>query len=140
MNCDGLGTVRNMLKSCDQPAFPNGKRLPALLGRLLDIDGLRNPIVQRIVEPQPLVQPANALHLALLEIPARDVQILRQSPLVVTLRDNRHVSLRRPTQQYLRGRLAMLLGDLLDGGVIQEQGGVLGALHVEFEEGLGTER
>ena len=77
-------------------------------------------MIQRIVEPQPLIQPTDALHLTLLEIPTRNVQILRQSPLIVALWNNGHVSLRRPAQQHLRGRLAVLLGDLLDGCVVQQ--------------------
>ena len=32
----------------------------------------------------------------------------------------------------------MLRGDVLDGRVVHEQGRVFGALHVEFEEGLGA--
>ena len=104
-----------------------------------NINRLLNPIVQRVVEPQALIQPANAVHLALVEIPTGNVQVLRQPPLIVALRDDGHVPLRGPTQQHLRGRLPVPAGNLLDGGVVHEQRRVLGALHVEFEEGLRTE-
>ena len=113
--------------------------LPTCASRRLNINRLLDPIIQRIVKPQPLIQPTDTLQLALLQIPPRHVQILRQPPLVVALRDDGHVSLRRPAQQHLRGRLAVLFGDLLDRRVVQKQGRVFGALHVEFEEGLGPE-
>ena len=105
----------------------------------LNVNRLRNPIIQRIVKPQPLIQPADTLQLTLLKIPPRHVQILRQPSLIIALRDNRHVPLRRPPQQHLRGRLTVLLRNLLDRRIVHEQRRVLGALHVEFEKGLRTE-
>ena len=97
---------------------------------------LLEAVVDRVVEAQAPVQPADAVQLAPVEIPPGHVQVLRQPPWVVALRDDGHVALGRPAQQHLRRRLAVLVRDGLDGRVVQEQGGVLGPRHVELEEGL----
>lgn len=64
------------------------------------------------------------------------MQVLRESVLIVALRYNGHAPLRRPPQQHLRRRLAMLVGDLLHRRVLEEQRRVFCALHVQFDERL----
>ena len=63
-----------------------------------------------------------------------------QARLVVALWDHGDVPLRRPPQEDLRGGLAVLLRDALDGRVVEEQRGVFGFLHVQLEERLRAER
>ena len=92
--------------------------------------------MQWIIEPQILVDAIDLANLALAQVEARHVQILCQPALVVTLGDDGHISLRRPAQQDLRRRFPVLVCDGLDGGVVEEERGVLGLLHVELEEGL----
>lgn len=92
--------------------------------------------IQRIIEPQAPINRLDGLHILILQIEPQHVQILRQPIWIVALRDHGHIPLRRPPQQHLRGRLAMLVRDLLDVRMLQQQGGVLGLLHVHFEETL----
>ena len=102
-------------------------------------DRERDTVVQRVVEPQTLVQAGDGLDLVLGQIEGADVQILRQTALVVALGDDSHATLRGPPQQHLRGRLVVLLCNALHMFVVEEERGLLGGSHVELEEGLRAE-
>ena len=75
--------------------------------------------VQRIIKPQPLIQPRNLLDLRVREIEIRNLQVLLQPGLIITLWNNRNPPLRGPPQQNLRGGLAVLVGDGLDRRVVE---------------------
>ena len=76
--------------------------------------------IHKIIKPYILIQPTYRLHLLPPQIPPRHIQILLQPSLIITLRNNRHIPLRRPSQQHLRRRLAMFLRYLHDRGVLEE--------------------
>lgn len=80
------------------------------------------------------------MQLLLGEGEARDFQILLQPALVVALRDDGDIPLGGPPQENLRGCLAVLIGDALHSWVVEEQGRVLGLLHIELVVRLGAER
>ncbi len=94
---------------------------------------------KRLVEPQPLVKLADLLNLLFLQIEAADIQVLRKPVLVIALRNDSDAPLRRPPQQNLRRRLALLLRDLLDHRVLQQRSRDLGLCHVELEKALRPE-
>lgn len=58
----------------------------------------RRTHVQRIIKPQPLIQRSDRLDILLLQIEAQHVQVLRQPPGIIALRDDGDVPLRRPPQ------------------------------------------
>lgn len=94
---------------------------------------------ERVVEPQTLVEIRDGLDLAVREVEAADVKVLCEPGLVVRLGDDGDAPLGSPTEQDLGRGLAVLVCDALDGLVIEEKSSVLGVLHAELEEGLGTE-
>lgn len=95
--------------------------------------------IRRVVESQPLIQPTDLLHLILLQVKTAHVQILRQTGLIVALRNDSNTTLGRPAKQDLRGSLAVGVGDALDDVVLEEERGVVRLLHVELEEGQRAE-
>ena len=76
--------------------------------------------INKIIKPYILIQPTYRLHLLPAQIPPRHIQILLQPPLIITLRNNRHIPLRRPPQQHLCRRLAIFLRYLDNRGVLEE--------------------
>lgn len=68
----GSCTLQTCSKLGINPAS-NYEPASSYISRHLNIDRLRDSIVQRIVESQRLIQPANALQLTLLEIPTRNI-------------------------------------------------------------------
>jgi len=99
----------------------------------------KRPHIKRIIKPQPPLQPINLAQLPLTQIPPRDIQILLQPPLIITLRNDRHAPLRRPPQQDLRGALPLLLRDLRDHRALEQKRRVFRLLHIQLEEGLRAE-
>nr|POE59280.1 hypothetical protein CFP56_24549 [Quercus suber] len=130
--------------------FQAGGAASALLFRLKRIDGhcqtmhrlmRRWEWGRRTGEPraQALIQRADLLDLVGGEVEAADVEVLLQAALVIGLGDDGDAALRGPAQQHLGRRLAVLGRDALDGRVLEQQGGVVGLLHVELEERLRAE-
>lgn len=95
--------------------------------------------VQWVVEPQPLIQSTNRLNLLIIQIERADVQVGRQTALVIRLRNHRNAALSRPSEQDLRWRLVVLVRDSLDGLVVEEKRSILRLLHVQFQERLWSE-
>ena len=75
--------------------------------------------VQRVVEPQVLVECKDILDLLVGEVEPSDVEVLCKTALVVALRDDSDVALCGPSQQHLGGGLAMLLSNRCDGGMLE---------------------
>jgi hypothetical protein len=86
------------------------------------------------IELQVLVEVRDLSNLRLAHVKASDVQVLLQTVLRVALGDNGQTALCRPPQQDLCGCLAVLLGDLLDDGVIEQERSIRGDLHVALNE------
>lgn len=101
--------------------------------------GTADTYSQRVVESQVPVQGADGLDLAGFQVPASDVQVLRQAVRVVALGDDSDVALRGPAQQHLGRGLAVLLGNALDGRMLEQDRGLLRILHLQLEEALRTE-
>jgi hypothetical protein len=91
------------------------------------------------VELEVLVKVRDLLDLLLLQVEAGDVQVLLQTVLRVALGDDSETTLSGPSEQYLGGGLAVGFRDLGDDGVVEEERGVGGELHVALNERLGTE-
>lgn len=69
-------------------------------------------------------------------MPRGHVQVLGQTVRVVALRNDGDISLGGPPEQDLGGGFALLVGNALDGRVVEEGRGILGLLQTEFDEGL----
>lgn len=99
-------------------------------------------IKPRIIESQSPIQSRNALKLILSQIKTQHIQVLRQSPRVVRLGNDRDSSLRSPAEEDLSRGLAVLVSQALDGLVVEEQVYALGAVGedaLELDEALGAE-
>ena len=92
-----------------------------------------------VVEAQTSVKSRNRLDLVIGEVEIADIQVRGQSGLVVGLWNDSDLALSSPSQEYLSWGLAVLVGDLLDGFVLEQKRGVLGTLHIELVVGNGTE-
>lgn len=96
-------------------------------------------VVDRVVEAEASVESADGLDLILSKVEAADVKVLSKTVLVVGLGDNGNTTLSSPSQQDLTSRLVVLVGNLLDDLVVEEKRGVVCSLHLQFDEGSGTE-
>lgn len=92
-----------------------------------------------VVESKVLVQRAQRFNVGGLQIPSGHVQVLRQAARVVALGDDGDVALGGPAEQHLGGGLAVLLGNRLDGRVVEQQRRVLGLLVVQLQEAQRAE-
>lgn len=92
-----------------------------------------------VVEAQVLVQSADGLELALVQVKVGDLEVLSQTGRVVALGDDSDVTLSGPAQEDLSGRTVVLGGNAGDGGVLEQLGGVLGVLHLQLDEAERTE-
>lgn len=81
-----------------------------------------------------LVQRADRLQLAGLQVKVGDLQVLRQAGGVVALGDNGNVTLSSPAQQDLSRGAVVLGGNGGDGSVLEQLGGILGVLELELDE------
>lgn len=92
-----------------------------------------------LVEAQVLVQRGYGLNLIIIEVEAEVLEVLLHASLAAALGNDGDAALGGPAQQHLGGGLAVLVGDGLDGGLLHERDGVLGAGHVELDEAGGAE-
>lgn len=96
-------------------------------------------VINGVVEPEVAVQARDGLNLILSKVEVRDLQVLQQPALGVGLGDDGQSALGGPAQENLCGGALVLLGDGSDGGVLEENGGVVGLLPVELDERLRAE-
>lgn len=99
----------------------------------------RKTHIDGVVESQALIKSTDGLDLTLVEIKASDVQVLRETALVIALGNNSNSALSSPAEEHLSGSLPVLLGNTLDCGMVEEEGGILGTLHVKLDEAQGSE-
>lgn len=92
-----------------------------------------------VIESEVSVKSADRLQLLLCKVELSNVQVLLQTLLVVALGDDSNSSLGAPSQEDLSRGLVVLLSESSDGGVLEEDRGVLGLLPVELNEGLWAE-
>lgn len=96
-------------------------------------------VVCGVIESEVSVKSADRLQLLLCKVELSNVQVLLQTLLVVALGDDSNSSLGAPSQEDLSRGLVVLLSESSDGGVLEEDRGVLGLLPVELNEGLWAE-
>lgn len=90
--------------------------------------------VRRLVEASLAVKRADLVNVGLFEVEADAVQVLGQDLLAAGLGNDGQAALRSPSEQDLRIGLSVLLGDVRDGGLLEERNKVGGVLHVELLE------
>src|SRR4051794_22620368 len=87
-----------------------------------------------VVEPKTLVKSTNSLKLSTLKIKVRNLQVLRKTSRIITLRNNSNLALRSPTQQHLSRSPTMLLGNPLDSSMLKQQRRILRMLKIQLKE------
>lgn len=93
----------------------------------------------RVDAPKVLVESRDLLDLILGEVKVDVLEVLLGALRVVGLGDDGDSPLSRPAEENLSGRLGVGVGDGLDGGVLEEGGGVESTGVLDLEEGLRSE-
>jgi hypothetical protein len=112
-----------------------------LLGQssFLGEDGDVEAVVDGVVEAETSVEGTDGLNLVLGKVEAADIKVLGKTVLVVGLGNNGNTTLGGPSEQDLAGRLAVLVGNLLDSLVVEEERGVVCSLHLQLNKGSRAE-
>jgi len=107
------------------------------MSRLLEIQ--EGTYVGGLVEAEVPVKCADGIDILLGEVEARDIEVGLHDGGAGGLGDNSEATLGSPSKEDLRWGLSVLLGNSLNGVLLEERSEALGLLHGELLKGEGTE-